>query len=323
MFGTLDRFTKFAWLSVAYNTFVILWGAWVRITGSGAGCGEHWPTCKGEITPSELSSSVATLIEFTHRITSSLCLVFAIILVVWARRLHAKGHRVRKAAWTALAFLIMEALLGAVLVKYSLVNQNDSVARAIIVALHLMNTLMLVGFGALTAWWGGGGAPLEWSKASTGRRGFLIVVIVLMFITCMAGAVTALGDTLFPIDPQAGSGLWDRIQGDLSSTEHFLIRLRIAHPVLAVGTGLFLLGWTTALRFDDQKKSVLQWSYAVTAMVLIEIFVGFLNIYLAAPGWIQLIHLFLADALWISVLLLCAALLGGEHEVEEHPHLSA
>ncbi len=44
-------FSRYAWGVLLWNVLVALWGAYVRATGSGAGCGSHWPTCNGEILP--------------------------------------------------------------------------------------------------------------------------------------------------------------------------------------------------------------------------------------------------------------------------------
>ena len=57
--------TRFAWFTVFYNVLVILWGALVRASGSGAGCGNHWPLCNGQVIP--VSPGWHTVIEFTHR----------------------------------------------------------------------------------------------------------------------------------------------------------------------------------------------------------------------------------------------------------------
>src|SRR5664279_4937818 len=107
-------FARFAWGVVAYNLAVVLWGAFVRATGSGAGCGNHWPLCNGTATPH--SASAATIIEFTHRVTSGLDLALVALLVVWAFRRFPRQHPVRLGATLSALFLITEALVGAALV---------------------------------------------------------------------------------------------------------------------------------------------------------------------------------------------------------------
>src|ERR1700682_2434048 len=110
----LKPFARYAWAVVAYNVAVVLWGAYVRATGSGAGCGNHWPLCNGAALP--VSPSLGTIIEFTHRATSGIDLALVALLVVWAFRAFARGHPVRLGATLSAIFLMSEALLGAALV---------------------------------------------------------------------------------------------------------------------------------------------------------------------------------------------------------------
>ena len=77
-------FAAYAWAVLGFNLLVILWGAFVRATGSGAGCGSHWPLCNGEVLPR--APALATLIEFSHRLTSGVALLLVIGLVVGAWR---------------------------------------------------------------------------------------------------------------------------------------------------------------------------------------------------------------------------------------------
>src|ERR1700732_3618630 len=95
--------TRFAWAVVWYNVLVILWGALVRATGSGAGCGNHWPLCSGEVVPQ--TPALATLIEFTHRATSGIDVVLVAVLVVWAFRAFPRRHPARRGATLSGFFL--------------------------------------------------------------------------------------------------------------------------------------------------------------------------------------------------------------------------
>ena len=118
----LTNFAKYAWGVLAYNLVVILWGAYVRATGSGAGCGSHWPLCNGEVIPR--AQQVETMIEFTHRLTSGMAMLLVAGLLIWALRAYPKGHQVRTGAWLSAFFIITEALVGAGLVpwrRYSIV----------------------------------------------------------------------------------------------------------------------------------------------------------------------------------------------------------
>lgn len=147
----VDQFRRYAWATVAVTLVVIVWGAVVRATGSGAGCGSHWPLCNGEVVP--LAPSVATVIEFVHRITSGGVMLMAVWLVVLARRTFTLGHPARRWAWISLMFMCIEAAIGAGIVLLELVADNASAMRAAYVGGHLVNTLLLVGAMTSTLWW--------------------------------------------------------------------------------------------------------------------------------------------------------------------------
>ncbi len=289
---------------MAYTLFVVLFGAWVRITGSGAGCGQHWPTCHGQVVPR--SPSIETVIEFTHRATSGAYGLLVIALLVWAIRAFPRGHLARVGAWLTLVFTITEALVGAGLVTRGLVADNASVERAIVMSLHLVNTSFLTGALALTCW--AGARPqlrdrLDWN-AQRGPALVLVGALVGLVIVGMSGAVTALGDTLYPV---AGGTIVDTLTADQESSAHFLRRMRALHPLLAIGIGGVVLivaqnlaGRSTAS--DAQRR----WGNIVALGVLAQVGAGALNIMLSAPGWMQIVHLMLGTSLWVAVVLLTA-----------------
>ena len=150
----LNRFAKFAWFVVLYNILVILWGAFVRASFSGAGCGSHWPLCNGEIVP--LNPSVERIIEFAHRASSGIALLLVVALIVWAFRAYPWGL-VRQGAVATGVFIITESLLGASLVLFGWVAFDRSVWRVYSMGLHLINTFLLLGAMTLSAWWASGG----------------------------------------------------------------------------------------------------------------------------------------------------------------------
>ncbi len=295
------KYSRLAWSVLVYNVCVILWGAWVRITGSGAGCGDHWPTCGGEIIPR--SPGVETMIEFSHRLTSGFTLIFAVVMVVLARKVFPKGHRARTAAWVTLVFILLEAALGALLVLKGLVAKDTSTARAVVVALHLINTLGLVAGGALTAWWS---RERERSSGNRVHNGFLITVIVGLVLVGASGAITALGDTLFPVPVVEGAGLFATIVEDISVAQHFLVRLRVVHPILAVLVGFFILVWGLTVERRTQSGSLGYLANALVWSVALQLMLGVLNVLLHAPGWMQIVHLLVADLVWVVAILTCA-----------------
>jgi cytochrome c oxidase assembly protein subunit 15 len=292
----VSTFTKYAWLTLGYNFLVVLWGALVRVTGSGAGCGKHWPTCQGEILPR--AESIETLIELTHRLTSGVALILTVLLVVLAVRRFERRHRVRRAAWTTLGFMVAEALLGAGLVIFGLVEDDDSVARALVMSMHLMNTLALLGFMALTAWWSGHPGRIDLKRPVARLLG---AGLAGLFVVGVSGAIAALGDTLFPV-----ISLSEGFAADLAPGAHFLLKLRGLHPVFALVVGFGLLGIGKQLRVGEVTRRL---ATLLMVGVCTQIAVGFINLGLLAPASLQLIHLLLADTVWVIFVLLSAVAL--------------
>ncbi len=297
----LNRFARFAWAVLAYNVLVVLWGAYVRATGSGAGCGQHWPLCDGVVIPQ--FAQVARIIEFSHRASSGLVLVLAVTLIAWAWRAYPKGHAVRLGAVLAGVFTVTEALLGAGLVLFGLVAQNQSMERAVSVAMHLANTFLLLAALTLTALWASGGRRVRLRGQGWAPWALGLGLLAALFLG-MSGAITALGDTLFP----AGS-LAAGVRQDFLPTAHFLVRLRIYHPIFAVGIAAYLLligNLLLAARPDPLARR----EYRVLATLLvIQLLAGAVNVSLLAPVWMQMLHLLLADLVWIALVLFSASVL--------------
>jgi heme A synthase len=287
-------------LILAYNLAVIAWGAYVRATGSGAGCGNHWPLCNGEIVPR--AAQIETLVEFSHRVSSGLAGVLVLALVIWAWRAFGQGHPVRVVALFAGLFLVTEALIGRYLVLFELVAENASAGRAIAISVHLINTFILLAFLSLTAWWAGERAPGRLHKSNNAL--FLGLGLVGMLVLGTSGAVTALGDTLFP----AGS-LAEGLRQDSSPTAHFLIRLRVLHPAIAVLVSAYLIMVVNWFQGSKPVPTARLLGRFLTLLIVVQLIAGVTNVFLLAPVWLQLLHLFLADAIWITLVLLTGTVL--------------
>ncbi len=287
----LSTSARLAWGALVVNLLTILGGALVRATGSGAGCGESWPSCKGALVPG--LSTFTTQIEFSHRATSGMALLSVILLLVSVYRNYEKGTQARKAVHLCAIAIVVESLLGAWLVLARLVEDNATVMRAVAVPVHLVNTLFLIGALTGCAWILSNKVPLRWP---TKNRHMLWVAAGLLVLLGMTGGIAALADTLFPAS-SLGAGL----RADLDFTAHFLTKLRIVHPALAIGVGAFLLHFAGSA-FETAR------AHAVALMVLVasQIVLGVLNAVLLTPIATQLLHLLLADLLWIAVLLLGA-----------------
>ncbi len=297
----MSRFAKYAWGVLACNLAVVLWGAYVRASGSGAGCGNHWPLCQGEVIPRD--PATATLIELAHRVSSGTVLLLVVGLFVWSRRVAQRGSAVRVGAFLALVFMLGEALLGAGLVLFELVAHNDSLTRAFSLGAHLLNTFLLLGSLALTAWWASGAAAPRVSERRT-VAWVLAIGLLGTMVVGMSGAITALGDTLFP-----ATSVTEGLRQDTSPTAHILLRLRVLHPAAAVAVGLFLIASTAAIAVRTNEIVPARLARALALLVLAQWVAGIVNIALLAPTWLQLGHLFLADAIWITLVLFAASAL--------------
>jgi heme A synthase len=292
-------YATFAWATLAANVGVILWGAFVRATGAGAGCGSHWPLCNGEVVPR--SPSIETLIELGHRLTSGVALILVVALVVGAWRRFPSGHVVRRAAGASGVLIVLEALIGAGLVLLELVANDVSTARAWWMAGHLLNTFLLVAALTLTAWWATCGERPRLQGAIVAT---LATALIGMLVLGVSGAITALGDTLFPVATFAeGKAL------TFSPTAHLFVRLRVWHPVLAVIVGVLLAAAATHAVMHRRSPPVRRAATAVVGLVVVQLGVGLANMWLLAPVPLQLVHLLLADLVWIALVVLSASAL--------------
>lgn len=309
-FPPKSRFPLLAWGSLLFNLGVIVWGAYVRASGSGAGCGSHWPLCNGEILPDTGLSKTA--IEFAHRITSGGCLILAVAIAWLGVRRFPRGYAVRQGAIAVLGFTLAEALIGAGLVLLRYVEQDQSVGRVLSICLHLCNTFLLLAAISLTAWWSSyspqfriprrvAGTPLSRSAR------FALISVAGTLLLGVTGAVTALGDTLFP-----ATSLAQGMSQDFGSASHFLLRLRVIHPFLALLAGAWLFYFsevaleTQAQRGVDSARRVSRLALGLKALVVLQLGVGMVNLLFLAPIPLQLIHLGVAEVLWVVLTLLAA-----------------
>jgi cytochrome c oxidase assembly protein subunit 15 len=304
-----SRFGRYAWAVLAYTLLVILFGAVVRITGSGAGCGQHWPSCNGQVL--ELPHTLKTAIEYSHRATSALSGFAVLGLVVWAFRAYAAGSGVRTPALVSGVFIVIEALVGRLLVRHGLVVNDASVWRAIVMPLHLVSTSVLMAALALCAYRASVPRPSRASRAELPPRvRWLFVLAALCVLTISAtGALTALGDTVYPV--QAAT-LAARLSEDHAAGAHFLQRLRVIHPLVAVlGAALLLRLGLRAPRLADNRLGRALGPLLV-GVVIAQLLAGLLNVLLSAPGYLQVIHLTLANLAWLALVLLYAAARDGQ-----------
>lgn len=276
-----------------YAILVIVWGAVVRATSSGAGCGAHWPLCNGEVIP--LAPTLKTIVEFAHRLTSGLILLMTALLLWMAVKTFPAGHTARRAAKWSLIFVIIEALIGAGIVLLRLVEDNASLLRAIYIALHLTNTLLLVG---CYTWTIVAASPslVSWPAPVAARwERWLRVALIGVIVVAAVGAIVALGDTLFPSETLA-----EGFAADRDPAAHFLIRLRVWHPAIAVIVSAFVI--TLIVRSDAMDEPALRTpARALVWLVVGQVALGAANLLTLAPLPLQMAHLLLSNLLWIAL----------------------
>ena len=279
---------------LAYNIPVILWGAYVRASFSGDGCGAHWPFCNGSVLPQHMGAPMA--IEFTHRAMTSIDTVMVIGLCVWAFVVFPRKHAVRLYVVLSLVFLFVEALLGAGLVLLRYVARDQSAGRVWYLSAHLTNTMLLLGTLTITACLASKNLERVQFRLVPGRLIAAPAVVVFVSIT---GVVAALGDMLYPV-----SSLGAGIQQDFSTASSVLLRLRMVHPLIAIMGAAYVI-WA-AWRILNRRPSGGERRAAVYVVTLtaFQLAVGAVNLSLLAPLWMQLSHLFVADLLWIFLIAL-------------------
>lgn len=276
----------------------------MRATGSGAGCGANWPLCNGVAVPH--SPALNTIIEFVHRVSSGIALIFIVALIIWAFRAFPKGHAVRMGAVLSVFFTFTEALIGAGLVLFEKTAQDKSTARVVSLSVHLINTFILVGCIALVAWWASGGPRLRWKSVGP-VKWLLVIGLGAALLLGVSGAITALGDTLYPV-----KSLAEGLAADLSPVAPFLVKFRKFHPALAVAVGAYLAFLAIYESLQTKFVWVKRFAFCVVALVLCQWALGALDVVLLAPYWAQLTHLFLADLLWVAAVLFSANVLAVE-----------
>ncbi len=275
-------FAQYSWLVLLINLIVILWGGFVSASGSGDGCGDSWPLCAD--AAERTTTPIETWIELSHRITSGIALLLVLLMLVWAWRTHGPGKPVRRMALWSMLFMLGEAAIGAIIVLLRLVADNQSLARAFTQPLHLVNTYLLLGALGLTVWYANGRPRVDLLANRWLRVTFFSVLLLSAF-----GTIASLASTIFPSETFLAG-----IQKDFAQDAHYLIRLRVLHPVLAVLVGLFL--YTLTRRWANK------WGDIALVLFGLQFGLGAVNALLVAPIPVQLLHLLLSDLLWLSLI---------------------
>lgn len=282
------NFLFYFWL---YTLIVILWGAWVRISHSGNGCGDHWPLCSGEFIPDLTQKK--TWIEYTHRLMSGsygLLVIFIFFKIRKMIQVNTTTHTsnlnsnltsnltsnwLKRLNYALFILMIIEALLGALLVKAKLVTENDTLLRLVVMSIHQINSFLLTGctFSMYL---------IFKNKSDLKAIASNFYLLALFLIIPATGAIASLSTTLFPT-----LSLWQGIIQDFSQNSHIYIKLRILHPVFAIFI-VSIIYYYSALK----EKSFF------TFELLFIVTIGIITLLSHSPVYLKLLHLFLAHYLW-------------------------
>jgi cytochrome c oxidase assembly protein subunit 15 len=287
----------FAWLTLAFMVLVVLWGAVVRATSSGAGCGANWPLCNGDFFPHH--PRLATVIEFTHRSMSGVCTFLVLALLTWTFLGTERGHKARRSILWATALLVSEGFFGAVLVLRHYVERNISVGRVVMQSIHFTNTLLLLAALALTAWFLARTRAVASAQLAPGSKTAAILAVVATIVVGATGALAALADTLFPT-----TSLRAAIGQDFAASSPLLVRMRWVHPAAMALSLLCILLLARGVRTRLCRL--------VVVLLIMQVALGMADVLLLAPVWMQVVHLFGADLYWIALVALAAEVIWPE-----------
>ncbi len=290
-----ERIKLYSQVLLFYTLLVILWGAWVRISHSGDGCGDTWPLCQGQVIPNALQKK--TWIEYTHRMMSGLYGLFVVYFYWIVRNFFPVGSNVRGYALLTLIFMITEALLGAKLVLFGLVGSNSGLFRTFAMSLHQTNSLLLMGSTAAfvfsfknqqQTWY-----PKKIMESFFNENKFLLALI----LVAITGAWAALSTTLFP-----SLSLLSGFQEDFSQNSHFLLKIRLSHPILALSLiGFFVVSFYKKSLNEHIPTHLRKINFQTSVVGAIALVFGLLTLFFLSPTWMKLSHLALAHILWIMM----------------------
>ena len=262
------RLTTLAWSAAACTYLLIVLGAIVRITGSGMGCGDHWPLCNGHLFPP--LDDIGTVIEWSHRLLASVVSILVATLAFVAWRLRVPGI----APYAALGLLVPQVLLGAITVKTGLTPA--------IVVLHLIMAMLLLAT-LLTAATG----------SSLSLRDRPVPLLLLAFVTVLFGALTA------NLGAAAACGGFPLCNGQVWVTAGPLALLQWTHRLLAYALAVVAVVWAIRSRGRG--------SVVVLGLIGLQVAIGAATVLLGLPSGLQAAHVAVGTAVWAAAILLRTA----------------
>jgi heme o synthase len=285
---------RLAWLGAGLAFGLIVLGGVVRITGSGMGCGDHWPRCNGEWFP---PLDLPTMIEIGHRWAAALVslVVAAIAAVAWFK--HRHDSAVRNPASLAVIVLIVQVLLGAVTVKLEL--------PPAVVIVHLANAMVLLAVLLVTALRASTriegaptadiGSPVPHPDhplvVGTAALGFVVILFGAQVANFHAGLL-CLG---FPL-----------CNGSALPPANALAALPWAHRAAAFAFLAAVVALAVRLnrRSDGRSQSVRRWVAIVLATTVVQIVVAAAMVLELLPPSLRAAHLLIGTMVWAGLVVL-------------------
>ena len=279
-------FQIYLWGILLFTVAVIISGDIVQATESGAGCGDSWPKCDGTLIPAFADVHVA--IEFIHRMLTSVLSFGYLGLLIGGYLLFGRKHPVWRSILFSTAILLVEILLGASLVLFGWVEDNATWGRVIADSFHVVNTLVLLGSLVLIIFLSIPDGGILVAKSNPKRRYLIFAMLIVILIT-VTGTINSLADTLY---------LSDHVVVEETPIAQLLVSVRAIHPLIAIIGGFAIIGLLyLVIEEPSAQKSAL--GFAVFGVIFLQFLSGVFNIVLLTPVETQIIHLGLADTLWI------------------------
>lgn len=284
---------RLGYLAVLLGFAQIVFGAIVRITGSGLGCGDHWPDCYGSFTPAQHAANQTLLVEISHRYGAATLtvVILALVIAAWINRrepgVSGPGGPLR-ASLLATVLVIVAALFGAITVKLEL--------NALIVVTHLAIAMSLLAVLVVTVIRAGGfGAPVTPASSRTFRSAR--VAVALTFLALVFGALTA--NT--PGAPFACQGFpWCRVVAAHGEP----LWIQVTHRIIA----LLLLGHLTGISIGVRKRAeplpIRTAAGSALGIVILQILIAAGMVEMHLPPSLRSLHQAVGTALWIAVIAL-------------------
>jgi heme A synthase len=305
-----QRFAVYTWGVLFYTIGVVLLTAYVQ-----AVCHSNGLLCHLTAPISPVAN--LSLLEWAYHISAAGALLLTGALLVWSRRVYERGAAVRRVAWLAMGFAILDVLTGARAMQVAQMDTYVSTTHMLWMLLDLSTTLLLVANLALCAWWAAGNAIMQ-----TRPDGLISIamgsVFVLLLLVSASGSIATPDSARFATVTVAAS-----LQADVHTMFQVLNRMGDLHPVLAMLMSIYVAGVAWLMYHHTQTSTTRRLAVLVTVFIILEIVVGVLNLTLLTPIALQLLHLLLHTLLWITLTLLASEALAWPLSHYDLEHITA